>query len=454
MWCRRHQRYELYQQTADEGREEAKEWLKEHSAEIEKKESAIMTKDEFYELIKKHYDIVRDKKRFNALLHDYFPREEEWRFNALLFLYDNGIMEELENNPMMDQVGRLRFKNKLKSAYGIKDTYAEWAVKAWVEGFGKWALEQKEWENKIGEYSNWELKDFDGEKLRDCVLNALIYPRVLRKLYLLWPLYKKIGEVESFKSFIWFQFDKKSNCDYEDYFELFNNLLRLKWSGGYILYGFFLLWGVDVGRESFKIFIKQDVEKGFKWIAYFYEQLCTKEYCHLWTKENENFPISYDIGVIVALLGMEYAEGKYIEKDMKKATKCFTKVFNMEASQWSDRNVAGIVMSNIGSAFTGEETSLICHSELENEKYSEFTITYKIRKNMKRAYQFLSKAVEYGNVNALVKLARMYENGKYVKKDIKYATELCQQAAEQGDDDAKEWLKDHHIEIEGIDSND
>ena len=73
-----------------------------------------MTKDEFYELIKNHYDIVRDKKRFNALLHDYFPREEEWRFNALLFLYDNGIMEELENNPMLDSAEQLRFKNKLK----------------------------------------------------------------------------------------------------------------------------------------------------------------------------------------------------------------------------------------------------------------------------------------------------------------------------------------------------
>lgn len=420
-----------------------------------------MFEKKFYELIKNHYDIVRDKKRFNALLHDYFPREEVWRFNALLFLYDNGIMEELENNPMLDSAEQLRFKNKLKSAYGIKDTYAEWAVKIWVKGFGKWALEQKEWENKIVEYSDWKLEEFDAKKFLECFQNVSLYPRALRKLYLLIPLCKKMkDENDYFNKFIWLLFDKKSNSGYEDYFELFDDFMKLKWkldcSSDYLLYGVFLLWGVVITDDYLKIDIKRDVEKGFKWIAYFYEQLHTKQYCYLWSEENESSLLTFvDTGIIVALLGMEYAEGNYIEKDTKKSAKCFTRVLNMEPSKWSNMEVGGLLMYNIGSAYMGKEASFTCSLKLSDREYEGFTISYKVRKNVKRAYEFFVKAFECGDVEAIYVLAQLYEHGIGVTKDMKKARELYREAADKNNDGAKEWLKAHDIEIgkEGISSN-
>lgn len=75
---------------------------------------------------------------------------------------------------------------------------------------------------------------------------------------------------------------------------------------------------------------------------------------------------------------------------------------------------------------------------------------------MKRAYKFLAESVEYGSEEAIYILAQMYERGTGITKDMNHAVELYQQAADEGWEEAKEWLKEHSAEIEkeGVSSND
>lgn len=69
---------------------------------------------------------------------------------------------------------------------------------------------------------------------------------------------------------------------------------------------------------------------------------------------------------------------------------------------------------------------------------------------MKLGYKFLEKASEYGDAFSLFCLAEMYEKGEYVKRFF-HAVQLYEQAEENGDDEAAEWIKENKTVVELID---
>ena len=385
-----------------------------------------MTKAEFYELIKNHYNVIKDEKKFRALLCDYFPQEKQWRINALLFLYSHGIMEKIEKNPEMKLTEQARLKDELVDQYGMQARNAKWAVELWVKSYGKWVVEETELLNtikKITESTEWDIKDIE-----NVFKQAAKYPRVLRALYEVYmPVIEYLGEKAIVALLCIPLVDKDSVCTYEDYFELYKHLLELKWPGDYYGYGMLLF----IGKSECNI--KPDCQKGIRWLAYFYDEV---------NKEK----LQYNVGVILYsladveyILGMAYAEGKYIERDEKKAEECWRNMLN-ESIKMDSIFEGGSDFNCIGETYRGEDITVSINKMV--------IFQFKISANMKLAYKYLMKAVECGNADAMVGLAEMYEKGEYVDKDVKEARKLYIEADSKGNEDAREWLEKHAEVIE------
>lgn len=392
-----------------------------------------MTKAEFYELIKNHYNVIKDEKKFRALLCDYFPQEKQWRINALLFLYSHGIMEEIEKNPEMKLTEQARLKDELVDQYGMQARNAKWAVELWVKSYGKWVVEENELLNIIHNMAESTSSTLDIKKLEKVFRQAAKYPKVLRSLYKIYiPVIEQLGEkaiepmVELFYGPL-----IGSVCTYEDYFELYKHLLELRWPGDYYVYGTL----VFIGKSEYNI--KQNSEKGLRWIAYFYDEV-NKTKMQIYTAMEG--VASYSLACIEYILGMAYAEGKYIKKDEQKAEECWSNMLTEPIDKWTSIDDAGLCCYCIGEAYKGEKVTRIVNKTIKFE--------FEINTNDELAYKYLVKAVEYGNANAMTTLAEMYEKGEYVDKDVKEARKLCIEADSKGNEDAREWLEKHAEVIE------
>lgn len=398
------------------------------------KENKMQLEKEFYELIKKHYNIIKDEKRFKALLCDYFPQQEKWRINALVLLHKHGIIEVVEKTSMLEKTERLRLKNELKNEYGMQERNAKWAVEIWFRSYGRWLAEQDKLLTKIqciAGSTNWDIDD-----LEMIFLQAAKYPKVLRLLYMIYDsVIEKYGEsaLKPITSmFIYPLVDKNTVCTYEDNFYLYNQLLKIGCPVDYYAYGMLLIVGSE---ENGECTVRQNIEKGFQWSAYFYNEV-NKKKIQISTADHV---VRYSLPEFEGILGAAYVDGSYIKRDEKKAEECWENMLRETTDKWEAVDDAGKYCWWIGTAYKGEEITITFNRTVK--------LKFKVSTNIKLAYRYLMKAMEYGNINAYTLVAEMYENGDYVNRDMKKATDLYKEAGDRGDKEAKKWLAEHKESI-------
>ena len=405
-----------------------------------------MFEEDFYVLLKTNETIVKDKRKFKGLLNDYFP-QEKWKRNIVHFLYEMGIMEEIEQRPKLSKQMILRYKNMVIDQYGTLPENAEWAVKVWYDSYGKLIAEKRKKEEEKRKYnrtnkreenkllreieriSNLESLDISGDvnKIFYIFDRAPLYPEVFRKLYL---IYRAVEAVDKYylencnferNSIITFclaklmfnNMIKKNRCNYDDYMELFQKLLDIKANELFLLYGMLCL---GIGKETQDSFIQTNLEGGIQWIIYFYENLI-KRGIVITGKFISN------IGNTEFLIGAVYTEGKCVKKDTAKGREYWNIVLNRSESDWDSKDKMMETKTAIGLIYTG----YIIHFQI-----GEKTIDVKARCNYKKAYKILISGAEYGNENALDGLARMYDLGNYVEQNVDQAIKLYNEAIARG----------------------
>jgi TPR repeat protein len=107
-------------------------------------------------------------------------------------------------------------------------------------------------------------------------------------------------------------------------------------------------------------------------------------------------------------LGYMYSMGYGIEKNLQKAIEYYTRCDSASANN----NLANI---------------------------------YKDGQDLKLAAEYYQKAMDKGDVSAILNLARMHQYGSYFRRDMEKAVELYKMAAKKGDKEAINWLKEHNI---------
>jgi TPR repeat protein len=105
-------------------------------------------------------------------------------------------------------------------------------------------------------------------------------------------------------------------------------------------------------------------------------------------------------------LGLRYAEGDGVPKDLGKAAELYQKA--------ADQGHA-LAQFNLGSLYHNGQG---------------------VPKDLRKAVKLYQKAAKQGDASALASLGRLYQSGEGVPKDLGKAVELYQKAAKQGDADA------------------
>lgn len=419
----------------------------------EEEKRLIEFRDRFSDLLEKYLDAIYDERKFRGLLSDYFP-EENWLSHLLMALYKAGIVEEIENSKSMDFESFLRFKKKLVNNYRTQEQDAEWAVGMWFECYGDHilkktnnveryiyrnvAINSKESIELIEEIIEISKGKSCGEKplkyLCEIFEKSSRYPNALRKLYLLYPILEQYDTDDTKYSRIMYIYiyGKESICEYDDYMDLYNTLLDLKYDVDYYLYGILLLNGGFTDIENFCVKINK--EKGYKWCSYYYEEIKKRKIKNIVSASKV-----YSIANLEFVLGVAYLQGKYVEKDIKKAANCWKSMLKRDTEEYSNKEMMGTILECIGAAYIGKSVTGVVQGE-------EYEI--KLRKNLRLGYEFLKKSMDCENTVSTLLLAEMYEKGEYVEKDFFYAVQLYKKAKEGGDEEASEWIEKNKTIVE------
>ena len=423
----------------------------------EEEKQLIIFQDRFSSLLEENIEAIKDERKLRGLISDYFPKEK-WLNHLLISLYKDGIVEEIEKCESMEFESFLRFKKAMISNSRIQEHEAEWAVNIWFESYGNYILKKN---NNVRKYvhrntaiNSKEAKElvekiiqisqnmhYTEDVLQDILMifqNASQYPNVLGKLYMLYPVLKQYYDTEEteYSHIMFFMiYDKKSICEYEDYMNLYNALLSMKCNVDYYIYGIFLLKGAH--SKDGVVSVELNKEKGYKWCAYFFEKL----------KKMKNITKTTGLYLHIAnlefALGVAYLQGKYIDKDIKKASICWKSMLKRNVNEYSSIEDARNVLGSVGGAYIGKSIAISVNGIKNYE--------IKVRKNLKLGYEFLEKAREYGDADSLFWLAEMYEKGEYVEKDFFHAVQLYEQAEKNGVDEATVWIKENKTVVELID---
>lgn len=86
-------------------------------------------------IVKDYPDALSDRKKLQALFSDFFP-QDRLRRNILLMVFDDGIIEEMQNVTNLDKIALHRYAKSVSQGYGIKTESAEEAVLAWARAIG------------------------------------------------------------------------------------------------------------------------------------------------------------------------------------------------------------------------------------------------------------------------------------------------------------------------------
>ena len=358
----------------------------------EEEKQLIIFQDRFSSLLEENIEAIKDERKLRGLISDYFPKEK-WLNHLLISLYKDGIVEEIEKCESMEFESFLRFKKAMISNYRTQEQEAEWAVNIWFESYGNYILKKS---NNVRKYvyRNTAINSkkanelvekiiqisqnmhYTEDVLRDILMifqNASQYPNVLGKLYMLYPVLKQYYDTEEteYSHIMFFMiYDKKSICEYEDYMNLYNALLSMKCNVDYYIYGIFLLKGAH--SKDGVVSVKLNKEKGYKWCAYFFEKL----------KKMKNITKTTGLYLHIAnlefALGVAYLQGKYIDKDIKKASICWKSMLKRNVNEYSSIEDARNVLESVGGAYIGKSIAISVNGIKNYE--------IKVRKNLKLGF--------------------------------------------------------------------
>lgn len=86
-------------------------------------------------IIKDYPDALLDRKKLQALFSDFYPQDRLKR-NILLMVFDDGIVDEMQNTATLDRLALHRYVKSVSQGYGIQTGSAEDAVLTWARAMG------------------------------------------------------------------------------------------------------------------------------------------------------------------------------------------------------------------------------------------------------------------------------------------------------------------------------
>ncbi len=124
----------------DEDEEEIREAREQSDSDFAKSVDGF--EDKFIELLSNYSDRLDDPTAFNALISDYFPMNKLQAF-LIMSLYRMDIMKAIRSSTELNEIVTARFEKRLVNDFGVKDSFAKWAVYEWCYIYGKEVLGKK-----------------------------------------------------------------------------------------------------------------------------------------------------------------------------------------------------------------------------------------------------------------------------------------------------------------------
>ena len=168
---------------------------------------------------------------------------------------------------------------------------------------------------------------------------------------------------------------------------------------------------------GYKVNYKNNIEDIFYWLKTFYEGY-----------KDESIQISQgydDITRVEYKLAICYAYGIGTESDTKRAEELLSKAIIHGRDQHQE-----IVLNSSIFMYIGEITAIKDKSSVH------------IEKDYKQAYRGFKKLSSNGSAEATYYLAKMFEDGNYVEKDLRQAIKLYRSASDKGYYLADKWLEE------------
>ena len=103
--------------------------------------------DRFIELLTSYPDRLGDAVAFSALMNDFFPVHRLQSY-LLTALYRMDIVRAITEEDELTDQNMTRFAQRLIKDYGVKESFARWAVSMWCRCYGEAVLKK---ENRVSE---------------------------------------------------------------------------------------------------------------------------------------------------------------------------------------------------------------------------------------------------------------------------------------------------------------
>lgn len=97
---------------------------------------------EFLDLLTRYPDALFDFQKFFGLMNDLFP-QKRLQVNLMVTLQKMDIVKAIKDAPEMTPTFTHRFIKRLANDFGVKNSFAEWAVSVWCVCYGKQVLGKK-----------------------------------------------------------------------------------------------------------------------------------------------------------------------------------------------------------------------------------------------------------------------------------------------------------------------
>lgn len=97
--------------------------------------------DKFLDLLSKYHDRIDNPTMFSGLMSDYFPMNKLQSY-LLIALYRMDIIKALRDASELTSLLTVRFEKRLIKDYGVKESFAKWAVEVWCHCYGELILKK------------------------------------------------------------------------------------------------------------------------------------------------------------------------------------------------------------------------------------------------------------------------------------------------------------------------
>lgn len=362
-------------------------------------------------------DVWKNLNKFKNLLMDYLP-QDKLRRNLLCICVKEKIPDDLYGKDQVNNADFYHLKKRIIEGYGCSGTLAEEIIAMWIEAMGIRVT------NISGSYSLREIpvdnNDLDSlleETNRNGNEKQEEDEDDDKEILAQWRSIQMSFELEQ-------AVEKYKIKDYAGSLVHFEKAVELGYRGNYSVIGLLYI-------EA------KDYEKSFEWWQRFYNDFKNDD-----LELDDNSMMTDVCGFLGAFYFVELQKEKCstILKQYKvKRTLDLWKEAIDYASE-KDKN------DSKSNAYTANNLFILGYCFYYGEIRVADVESLKIPPDYEYAYKAFSEAEKLGDIDAMALLAKMYEEGKYVRKDDVVASNKYLKAAMNGNENAIEWCQKNYLD--------